>query len=311
MAPMLGVLRPRFGVVMAIALAPAAAFTTSASMAAFSERVHATCLRPSRSHTIAGASAGLKMGLFDFLKPVDVRDSAPAQWEEVVDETSGRTFFWNKATGDTAWEKPEQQVALVNRFRDEIPASVAQDDLPFSSELLVGTYLQGRKLECFYRATRDGWTARQFHELCDVKGPCVVVGTTDAGARFGAFNPEGWCSDDDYRNNLNAFLFFWPQADPEAGPVKLAKIGGGDAAVFDYARSGPHFGADGLVIGESQAATTGLFAGPDTDDLETAQGQLQQARSRLGQSYARIPAAFSPQVKLTWQTYPCFRGKSD
>jgi hypothetical protein len=31
--------------------------------------------------------------------------------------------------------------------------------------------------------------------------------------------------------------------------VKLPKIGGGEAALFDYARSGPHFGADGLVIG--------------------------------------------------------------
>lgn len=48
---------------------------------------------------------------------------------------------------------------------------------------------------------------------------------------------------------------------PTAGPVKLAKVGGGDAAIFDYARSGPHFGADGLIIGKSQAATTGLFAG--------------------------------------------------
>ena len=46
-----------------------------------------------------------------------------------------------------------------------------------------------------------------------------------------------------------------------AGPVKLSKVGGGDAARFDYARSGPHFGADGLIIGKSQAATTGLFAG--------------------------------------------------
>ena len=60
------------------------------------------------------------------------------------------------------------------------------------------------------------------------------------------------------------------------------------------------------MIGESQAATTGLFAGPDTVDLQTAQGQLQQARSRLGQSYARIPAAFGQvtaveQDDLSWK----------
>jgi hypothetical protein len=30
-------------------------------------------------------------------------------------------------------------------------------------------FLQGRVLSCIYRASRDGWTARQFHQLCDLK----------------------------------------------------------------------------------------------------------------------------------------------
>lgn len=34
----------------------------------------------------------------------------------------------------------------------------------------------------------------------------------------------------------------------------------------------------------------GLFAGPDPTDIKTGQGQLRHAASRLGQSYARIPA---------------------
>lgn len=37
------------------------------------------------------------------------------------------------------------------------------------------------------------------------------------------------------------------------GAVKLEKVGGPEAALFDFARSGPHFGADGLIIGLQHA----------------------------------------------------------
>jgi len=72
------------------------------------------------------------------------------------------------------------------------------------------TFLEGRVLQRVYRASSDGWGAANFHANCDLKGPCVVYAETEDGYRFGAFNPEGWQSDDDYRNNLNAFLFCWP-----------------------------------------------------------------------------------------------------
>ncbi|KAJ1486933.1 hypothetical protein T484DRAFT_1618379, partial [Baffinella frigidus] len=152
-----------------------------------------------------------------------------------------------------------------------------------------GTYLEGRMLACVFDGDRDGWTARAFHAECDLQGPCVLLGQTMEGAWFGAFNPDGWRGDDDYRASANAFLFAFPAAMGGEAWVKSEKIGGGDGSIFDYARSGPHFGADGLIIGKSQAAVTGLFAGPDMEDLTTAQGELRLASSRLGQSYARLP----------------------
>lgn len=260
------------------------------------------------------------MGLFDgmFGGGKEQNSAAPAvddEWQKLVDESSGTPYYWNTVTGETSWEEPvresnaaaaaaeggqgglfdflkPQEVdgdsrALVNRYRDVAQGAAQPTDLPFPIELMQDTFLEGRTLARVYKASTDGWGAVNFHTKCDLKGPCVVYAETEDGWRFGAFNPEGWQSDDDYKNNLNAFLFCWP--DPEGEPCKLAKVGGGEAALFDYARSGPHFGADGLIIGPGQAAVTGLFAGPDTNDVTTSQGQLRVATSRLGQSYAKLP----------------------
>ncbi|KDO51142.1 hypothetical protein CISIN_1g026848mg [Citrus sinensis] len=67
-------------------------------------------------------------------------------------------------------------------------------------------------------------------------------------------------------------------------PITLPKIGGSGAALFDYARGGPQFGADGLLIGPPLAPVMGGFAGPDTN---SGIGDLRQAKSRLGLSYAK------------------------
>ncbi|XP_047087848.1 uncharacterized protein LOC124699614 [Lolium rigidum] len=158
---------------------------------------------------------------------------------------------------------------------------------PFPMSLVANTHLRGRELSCCYRATVDGFGATDFHRRCDFKGPCVVVGyTAGAGSvRFGGFSPEGYRSTDDYYDSLDAFLFYWPAAaDDEAGPVVLPKVGGSGAALFDYARGGPQFGADGLLIGPPLTAVMGVFTGPDAS---VGVGDLRRARSRLGLSYAR------------------------
>ncbi len=64
----------------------------------------------------------------------------------------------------------------------------------------------------------------------------------------------------------------------------LPKVGGSGAALFDYARGGPQFGADGLLIGPPLAPVMGGFSGPDTN---SGVGDLHEARSRLGLSYSK------------------------
>lgn len=135
----------------------------------------------------------------------------------------------------------------------------------------------------------DGFSAIAFHESCDFRGPCVVVGYTEEDSfKFGGFNPEGYRSTDDYYDTFEAFLFYWPHPGgaADSAPVVLPKVGGSGAALFDYARGGPQFGADGLLIGPPLSPVMGVFTGPDAS---SGAGDLRRAKSRLGLSYAKRP----------------------
>ncbi|KAJ3675769.1 hypothetical protein LUZ60_004811 [Juncus effusus] len=157
-------------------------------------------------------------------------------------------------------------------------------ELPFSLSVVSNTYLRGRELKCCYKASIDGFSAANFHNRSDFKGPCVIIGYTTNNFKFGAFNPEGYRSTDDYYDTFDAFLFYWNQDGDDNDPIIVPKIGGSGAALFDYARGGPQFGADGLLIGPPLTPVMGVFTGPDAS---SGVGDLRQAKSRLGLSYAK------------------------
>ena len=76
---------------------------------------------------------------------------------------------------------------------------------------------------------------------------------------------------------------------------QAAEVGGGEAAVYDYARSGPTFGADALIIGRTEAAVMGGFSGPDMESRVSA-GNLRNGFSILGRSYAAGPPPFDVTI---------------
>ena len=66
-----------------------------------------------------------------------------------------------------------------------------------------------------------------FHAKCDNQGPGFLIARTKGGAYFGAFNPLGWASREDYRDAFNAFLVKWPkQGSTDGDPYILEKVGG-------------------------------------------------------------------------------------
>lgn len=156
-------------------------------------------------------------------------------------------------------------------------------DQEFLNIIIKGTYLERNidKMKCVYKATKDGWSALNFHEKVDGKGSGIVVARSLTGNIFGGYNANGWRSTDDYYSSTASFLWY----KKSNRPIKLSILPGGDAALFDYATSGPCFGASDLLIGPPRAAVMGGFAGPDSEDLSNSAGSLRRCRSSVGSTY--------------------------
>ena len=137
---------------------------------------------------------------------------------------------------------PEQYPAVKDRAA--LPVRGDSSDVAAIRPFLAATQLEYRPLQLVYKASRDGWRARDFHERCDGKGAAVVV-VKAAGKTFGAYNPKGWAGLGENRPSVAAFLF----AGEKSSLTKLRKLGGGGLAVCkDDKNNGICFGPDSLII---------------------------------------------------------------
>lgn len=157
-------------------------------------------------------------------------------------------------------------------------------DSKLLDQITKGTFLEKNvgDLYCAYKASRDGWSARDFHANVDNLGSAVVAARISSGITssvIGGYNPNGWRSTDDYFLSNQAFL--WTST---AGNriVKLPILPGGNSpALFDYATAGPCFGTSDLQFGPSKAPVMGGFAGPDMEDLSLNSGDLRRGKSSI------------------------------
>lgn len=81
-------------------------------------------------------------------------------------------------------------------------------DKTWTNGVVEQTSLEDVDLECAYKASRDGWSAIDFHRAIDERGSGLVVALSRSGAVFGGFNPLGWRSTDEYSGSNSAFLWF-------------------------------------------------------------------------------------------------------
>ena len=91
-----------------------------------------------------------------------------------------------------------------------------------------------KNVELLYRGTRDGDSAKDFHEKCDNKGPTLTICKEKNGIIFGGYTETEWDNKNDHvKADKNAFIFsitynkkfnsknikesIW--CDPDFGPV--------------------------------------------------------------------------------------------
>ena len=169
-----------------------------------------------------------------------------------------------------------------------IPPSTLQPP----TDILQGTSIDPARSDVelgrIYKATKDGWSAINFHNCVDGKGSCLVVALSKSGKRFGGFNPLGWMSTDDYGNSNAAFLWFEKGGGGNNKARKCPILVGGNTAIYDFASAGPTFGAADLQIGPPKAQIMGGFTGPDMENISAVAGDLRRGKASVGGCYDYI-----------------------
>jgi hypothetical protein len=107
-------------------------------------------------------------------------------------------------------------------------------------------FVPGRRLELCYRASRDGWSAAEFHRLCDGKGATLVLAKEEGkGYIFGGCTTVSWGAYNRDVEDQQAFLFSIRNP-ASVGPIKIPwRTNNLYSAVYHDSNSGPMFGKHG------------------------------------------------------------------
>jgi len=83
---------------------------------------------------------------------------------------------------------------------------------------------KGKKLKwkLIYRASKDGFSAYNFHTVCNGKASTVVVVKSNMNYVFGGYTEAAWSSNNNYANDANAFIFLLRSQRKGDKPEKFA-----------------------------------------------------------------------------------------
>src|SRR6266498_2799987 len=127
--------------------------------------------------------------------------------------------------------------SIISRWIDRI-----NDD-----KFTRGLYLP-YEFKLLLRGSRDGFTPKKFHELCD-NIPCTVTFIKVKGTEeiLGGYNPLIWESSGKWVKTKDSFIFSFKSKDNFKDPI-LSYVKNIDYAFWDHPACGPSFGDTDLYL---------------------------------------------------------------
>jgi len=113
----------------------------------------------------------------------------------------------------------------------------------------IKEWLPDCQLQRLYKATWDGFSGKDFHRLCDNKGPTLTLIRSQEGYLFGGFSVESWDSTSYGKHHSQGFIFTLtnphniPPTVYQRNPEKRESI-------YCVARHGPSFGIGDIRVAD-------------------------------------------------------------
>ncbi len=115
-------------------------------------------------------------------------------------------------------------------------------------------WLAGKRFELLYRGSRDGMMSAAFHEMCDGKGPTLVLvaGHSDEPlvCVFGGYAGKSWSSNETFKHRDARDSFLFTVVNPFGdGIVRMPVVDSSEyanRAMYCHPSRGPVFGSDGI-----------------------------------------------------------------
>ena len=114
-----------------------------------------------------------------------------------------------------------------------------------------------RKWKLVFRATTDGFGAKDFHSKCDSYQNSLVVIKSINGNVFGGYTKQSWPGYTIWKTDPNVFLFSFINQDKTK---LIMKCRNPTYAIFASSRLGPTFGSNDLTITNNSNTSRGCFS---------------------------------------------------